>query len=295
MFTCDSFFFYSPWVCNAVGAMNHKFFVLFVFYTMNTCLTALVMMIARSVRCGHVYDNDSSLSEKDALSNTNTTAGTTTEEEAAPGELDEGRLRRWLETLKPEIHYVHEGCEEFYNTYSIIILFCVAITFLIFTACMMVEQIEAIQTNQGKIARMKMKVGRGGTELSRVTEEFNEMFGGTSPSVAWHWFVPRPVQFPGSMHKVVMGYEWDPTFDPAPYREPDDTSTTASVTSEPTGDGESIDNPPRDLETGLPTEDLDEVSLDASSSHNKTGNLKKRAVSSGSITPPVETFDDEPV
>jgi hypothetical protein len=33
---------YSPWVGNAVGAINHKFFVLFVGYTMASCLFVLL-------------------------------------------------------------------------------------------------------------------------------------------------------------------------------------------------------------------------------------------------------------
>jgi hypothetical protein len=64
------------------------------------------------------------------------------------------------------------------------------------------------------------RVGQAGTELSRVTEEFNEMFGGDSNQVAWHWFFPLPVEFPPGMQKVVMGFEWDETFDAVPYEEP---------------------------------------------------------------------------
>jgi len=87
---------------------------------------------------------------------------------------------------------------------------------------MLFENIEAIQTNASKIARMKMRVGQGGTELSRVTEQFNEMFGGDSNEVAWHWFFPLPVEFPQGMQKVVLGFEWDSTFDAVPYQEPGD-------------------------------------------------------------------------
>jgi hypothetical protein len=47
-----------------------------------------------------------------------------------------------------------------------------------------------------------------------------EMFGGDSNDVAWHWFVPLPVEFPPGMKKVVLGFEWDDTFDNVPYQEP---------------------------------------------------------------------------
>jgi hypothetical protein len=46
------------------------------------------------------------------------------------------------------------------------------------------------------------------------------MFGGDSNQVAWHWFFPLPVEFPRGMQKVVLGFEWDETFDAIPYEEP---------------------------------------------------------------------------
>jgi hypothetical protein len=67
------------------------------------------------------------------------------------------------------------------------------------------------------------------------------MFGGDSNQVAWHWFLPLPVEFPPGMKKVVMGYEWDETFDAIPYQEPNNNNngsgdvelgtTTATITS----------------------------------------------------------------
>ena len=103
---------------------------------------------------------------------------------------------------------------------SVLILLIVSVVFMIFTCCMLFEQIDAIETNASKIARMKMRVGQAGTELSRVTEEFNEMFGGESNEPTWHWFWPSEVEFPRGMKKVVLGYEWDETFDAVPYEEP---------------------------------------------------------------------------
>ncbi|CAB9527749.1 S-acyltransferase 13 [Seminavis robusta] len=274
---------YCPWVCNAVGALNHKFFVLFVFYTMTTCMTSIFMIITRAVRCGYVRENPSGdASEASMFAPNATQEEEEIKEEEKEGDLDEGRgLLRGLQSLAPT--YVHEECEDFHQTYTVVILFCVAVTFMIFTACMMIEQIEAIQTNQGKIARMKMRVGQGGTELTRVTEAFNEMFGGTSPKASWHWFVPLPVRFPTGMHKVVMGYEWDPTFDPVPFRDdrPDAGSEGTSTSDEPTsateGTSETPEEPPVDVETGLSTPDLDEVAIDAPQEKPPApGRLKKR-------------------
>jgi hypothetical protein len=64
---------------------------------------------------------------------------------------------------------------------------------------MLFEKLDTIETNASKITRMKMSVGQAGTELSRVTEEFNEMSGGDSTHVEWHWFWPAQVEFPRSI------------------------------------------------------------------------------------------------
>ena len=253
---------------------------------MATCMSAIFLIAIRAVRCGYTKDSEDSSNSKDDPAST---GGEGEEMSDEAGDMNETRnmLRRWLEKLEPD--FVHDECKDFHSTYMVVILFCVAVLFFIFTACMLVEQIEAIQTNQGKIARMKMSVGQGGTELRRVTDEFNEMFGGDSPHVAWHWFVPLPVQFPGSYYKVVMGYEWDPTFDAVPYRDDDSTDgSSAGATSEPSPSsgtpvgGGSLELP--DIETGLPAENLDEVSIDSSENvGTANGSLKKRSVSSGGV------------
>jgi hypothetical protein len=172
----------SPWVGNAVGAMNHKFFVLFVGYTMTSCFFSILLMALRTIHCGFPVPYHKADSNQDTI--------------------------------------LHEECMGWNESYSSIMLLVISVVFLIFTACMLFENIEAIHTNASKIARMKMSVGQAGTELARVTEEFNEMFGGASNEVAWHWFFPTPVEFPRGMKKVVLGYEWDETFDAVPYEEP---------------------------------------------------------------------------
>lgn len=171
---------FCPWVGNAVGAMNHKFFILFVGYTMASCLCSLLLIGVRTIYCG-----------------------------------------------SPSPFFSHkedppDECKGWNESYLGLALLVVSVVFFLFTACMFFEQIEAIQTNISKIARMQMSVGRGGTELSRVTDEFNEIFGGDSNEIAWHWFLPIPIEFPNGMKKVVMGYEWDETFDLVPYQDPND-------------------------------------------------------------------------
>jgi hypothetical protein len=210
---------FCPWVGNAVGAMNHKFFVLFVGYTMCTCILSLFLIFVRALHCGwapnaeedSVSTREPNTSDIHDLHDTITSAENTTFSDTDSIGDQDGRMLDFV---------YRQECHGFYNSYATLVLLIVSVVFMIFTCCMMCEQIEAIQTNSSKIARMKMRVGQAGTELARVTEEFNEMFGGVSNQVAWHWFLPLEVEFPRGMKKVVLGYEWDETFDPVPYEEP---------------------------------------------------------------------------
>jgi len=179
---------FCPWVGNAVGAMNHKFFVLFVGYTMTSCFCALLLILLRTIHCG----------SPSPLFNATS---------------DLGECLGWNES------------------YMGLALLIVSLVFFLFTSCMFFEQLEAIQTNISKIARMQMSVGRGGTELNRVTEEFNEMFGGESNQLSWHWFLPIPIEFPNGMKKVVLGYEWDESFDLVPYQDPNDRDVESGSNS----------------------------------------------------------------
>jgi hypothetical protein len=120
-----------------------------------------------------------------------------------------------------------------YNNMSVTVLGIVSLVFLAFTTAMSCEQLEAIQTGKGKIARMKTArstmttIGGGRNreqqqqtdEYERVTDEFNEMFGGNSPHVAWHWWLPTTVQFPQGMKPIVLGFDFDPDTSNTVYRQ----------------------------------------------------------------------------
>lgn len=205
---------YCPWVGNAVGALNHKFFVLFIGYTICACLISIMIIFFRLFHCGAVHGEEDEASE----------SVETTEADWHEPENKKSDETRMLQD------YVYPDCNYLFGSPFCIILMIVSVTFLIFTCCMMVEQIDAIESNQSKIARMKLKVGQGGTELERVSHDFNEMFGGNSPHPTWHWFLPLSVKFPSGMEKVVMGYEWDPTFGDEPFQEND---LVAAIKGEP--------------------------------------------------------------
>jgi hypothetical protein len=150
---------------------------------------------------------------------------------------------------KGESRYVYQECNNFYGNHVITALALASLIFLIFTCSMGCEQFEAIETGKSKIARMKMRVGSTDTEFTRVTEEFNEMFGGDSPDLQWHWLWPSAVVYPRGMEKVVLGYEWDEAFDAIPYRADDEEeSSTVAVGNTTTNEREL-----EDMEGGLRT------------------------------------------
>ncbi len=115
--------------------------------------------------------------------------------------------------------FKYEGCEELYST-STLILIVVSVAFLFFTCCMLFEQMDAIETNTSKIARMKLKMGHADAgEYARVGQDFNEFFGGDSVQMAPHWFLPLPIWFPEGKRDQVMGFEYRPEWNGKVYHE----------------------------------------------------------------------------
>lgn len=249
-----------------MGAMNHKFFCLFLLYTAGTCLLSLLLLVIRVFHCGYLIDAE----EKEETFGS-ATGGRSHERGEHPSS------NRFLEEHGKTYRYGE--CNDFYASHLVVGLLIASLVFLVFTCAMGCEQLEAIETGKSKIAQMKVKVGQAGTEFKRATEEFNEMFGGHSPKVGLHWFWPRPISFPSGMRKVVLGYEWDPSFDLEPYesdsnasdRELDDLENGKAVSRVPsTVEGDGLVNVPS----------ADDISLSDVSINDDNPYLKNRKISS---------------
>ena len=238
-----------------------------------SCLLSLFLLVLRVVHCGYVTVLEDERDGSHDMSNSNHLRHL--KEAAATKEAGASTA------------YLYEECHTFYASKIVLALLICSIIFLIFTCSMGCEQVEAISTGQGKIARLKTRGGGSGrttttatgttTELQRVTEEFNEMFGGDSPDVKLHWFNPfRKVWFPRNMKKVVLGYDWNDAWDDSmPYHSDDDENDDDN---DPLGRLEA-GRPSSDLQQPLPAMPIkQEFELPSRSSSEGSNHNKRRVV-----------------
>jgi len=275
-------------VCNSIGLYNHKFFILFVFYTVLTSFTSLILLFGRSIRCSYVTDTDNH-DDNNNMDN----------------------VTRYLRTLdnhndNSTVSYKYEGCDDFFEAGTFGLFLCTVI-FFVFTCCMLCEQMDAISTNVSKIARMKLERERErqlrrpnhdrnesnnnndeADQLGRVCRDVNEVFGGTSPRIAWHWFCPWiPVTFLAHIERQILGYD-------EPNHHDDDDEDDDIAPSPICPDNNNHDN---DEERGdlaflkepqpVDVSEHDGISLGStnSSTHNRAQGISRRSNSSSDSSP----------
>lgn len=202
-----------------MGALNHKFFILFIFYTFLTSGISLFLIVERFVRCGYTIEipNDEvtrgSAENKDPdISDVKNVIWGDTFEQQYKGDGGDPSERMLADDDDTNRTFMFDGCTDIYSM-KVLILLIMSFCFLIFTCCMLFEQVEAIENNVSKIAQWKMKQGANPEEYAKVGKGYNEIFGvgiGSKGShIGLHWFLPLPVQFPSEREKErVLGFEY---------------------------------------------------------------------------------------
>jgi len=257
---------FCPWVGNAVGALNHKFFFLFILYTFTTSLLSILLLMIRFVRCGYTVlvdgDDDDGGSEINPHVDNNNMTNSNVDDLILDYTNDNDNNSTRLLYLHQNQHFFsrfmdgstdmddyyehrtfqYDGCETTYSL-PVIVLLIMSVAFLFFTCCMLPEQIDAIETNMSKIARMKRRQGHADAhEYTRINQDFNEFFGGSSPNISLHWFLPLPVRFPPGRKDRVLGFEYRDAWYGEPYREEMDDDDDADDDGALEGGGHRVGN-----------------------------------------------------
>ena len=92
------------------------------------------------------------------------------------------------------------NCFDVQTNMGVIFLFMESMLFLLFTSCMMADQMSGILLNQTQIDRLK-------NEQHHVSADINEVFGSPiETKFQLSWILPVPVSYPPSLRDKLLGY-----------------------------------------------------------------------------------------
>lgn len=188
-----------PWVNNCVGIGNHKYFLLFVFYTFLTCLYSLALVIVRFTTCLHGFHRTS---RRYRLTHPNWAAEEAAAEAANMAHSNGPCLDKTSQLL------------------SVLGLLIEAILFGMFTSCMMFDQADVIRSKITHIDRLKGEDATGtlagfvevfglGTDNNKrsSTTSTTSTNGYNSARFRLDWLSPfASAMFPPSVQDEIMGF-----------------------------------------------------------------------------------------
>lgn len=158
---------YCPWTNNAIGVLNHKFFILFIAYTFALCMHSMVVLVQLTYASPHLPKMNRSPRRKAEYD-------------------DDVTVQEALRAFNP-------------GKLATILVAFAAVLFGLFTACMLADQWSVLRTNVAKIDRLK-------GEETECASDVNEVFGGRSRGFRYDWLLPTAPVFPESVRDDIMGY-----------------------------------------------------------------------------------------
>jgi len=180
-----------PWVNNCVGIGNHKFFLLFIFYTCVSCCYSMSLLVMRFYLCVGTHTRHHRHQHHHGAVSITTDAGVTI------GGKEEG-------------HCLDDPAQ----LLNLIGLVVEAMLFGLFTLCMMCDQWSVVTSRLTHIDRLKGETSSSMNGRFKKSSGLNEVFGigrklgsNRQDSFRADWLSPFvSACFPSSMQDEIMGF-----------------------------------------------------------------------------------------